>query len=62
MTFNIRGCYNTDGPNAWEKRAELNIATIREAAPHLIGFQEVNRANLKAYRDTLPGYNYLAWP
>jgi endonuclease/exonuclease/phosphatase family metal-dependent hydrolase len=62
MTFNVRGFYNADGPNAWNKRAGLNIATIREAAPHLIGFQEVNRANLKAYREYLPGYHYVAWP
>ena len=62
MTFNIRGFYNADGANAWEKRAGLNIATIGEAAPHLIGFQEANRANLKAYRGHLPGYHYVAWP
>ncbi len=63
MTFNIRGFYHpNDGVNQWPNREALNIATIRNAAPHLIGFQEVQTGNLKAYARELTQYHWLAWP
>ena len=63
MTFNIRGFYHPDdGANQWEHREALNINTIRRAAPHLIGMQEVQTGNLKAYDRELRDYHWLAWP
>jgi endonuclease/exonuclease/phosphatase family metal-dependent hydrolase len=62
MTFNIRGFHNRDGANAWAEREALNIATIRNCAPDLIGFQEANGRNLQVYHRELPEYHYVAWP
>jgi endonuclease/exonuclease/phosphatase family metal-dependent hydrolase len=63
MTFNIRGYYHPDdGVNQWPGREALNVATIRRAAPHLIGMQEAQTGNLKAYDRELPQYHSLAWP
>ena len=63
MTFNIRGCYHPqDGVNQWQYREALNLATIRRAAPDLIGMQEVQGGNLSAYRRGLSGYHFMAWP
>jgi endonuclease/exonuclease/phosphatase family metal-dependent hydrolase len=62
MTFNVRGAHFDDGANQWLQRAALNIATIRQHAPDLIGFQEVHPANLDAYREHLAQYEYLVGP
>lgn len=60
MTFNVRGYYFPDGANAWEERKELSIATILRAAPDLIGFQEPQTGNLKAFNERLPRYHWTA--
>jgi endonuclease/exonuclease/phosphatase family metal-dependent hydrolase len=63
MTFNVRGFYHPDdGDNIWQNREAINVATIRRAAPHLIGMQEVQTGNLKAYDRLLPEYHWTAWP
>lgn len=62
MSFNIRGSYVADGANCWEHRAALNVSTIREAAPDLIGFQEVQMGNLAVYERELPEYEFLLGP
>ncbi|TAK72941.1 MAG: hypothetical protein EPO22_00165 [Dehalococcoidia bacterium] len=63
MTFNVRGFYHPDdGANEWVHREALNVETIRDAAPQLIGMQEVQTGNLKAYQRLLPRYHWLAWP
>lgn len=62
MTFNVRGFYFPDGTNAWEQRGALNIETIERAAPDLIGFQETQTGNLKAYNAGLQRYRWTAWP
>ncbi len=56
MTFNVRGSRRGDGVNAWRNRSRLNVEVIRDAGPHLIGFQELQRGNLDVYRRRLPGY------
>src|SRR5438067_271259 len=59
MTFNIRGYWHPgDGLNQWHHREALNVATIRRAVPNLIGFQEAQGRNLKAYKKLLPEYWY----
>lgn len=62
MTFNIRGARRTDGENAWENRAPLNVSVIRHYAPDLIGFQELQDANLRTYKAELPEYEYDLGP
>ncbi len=63
MTFNIRGFYHPDdGANEWQHRESLHFETIRRCAPDLIGLQEAQTGNLKAYHRELPGYHWMAWP
>jgi endonuclease/exonuclease/phosphatase family metal-dependent hydrolase len=62
LTFNVRGFYHADGANAWIQRETLNIETIRRTAPHLVGLQEVQTGNMKAYDRDLTDYHWLAWP
>ena len=63
MTFNIRGFYHPDdGANQWQHREALHFATMRRCAPDLIGVQEAQTGNLKAYHRELPDYHWMAWP
>lgn len=62
MTFNVRGAFHQDGANAWPHRAQLNIATIRQYMPDLIGFQELQSINVTAYEQHLPEYDRLLGP
>lgn len=58
MSFNVRGARFRDGENAWERRATLNVETIRRCTPDLIGFQELELEHLRAYQQHLPEYEY----
>lgn len=62
MTFNVRGSHHPDGENAWENRAALNVATIRRCGPALIGFQELQDGNLRAYEAEFPEYEHALGP
>ncbi|MGI8650755.1 MAG: endonuclease/exonuclease/phosphatase family protein [Rubrobacter sp.] len=62
MTFNIRGALHPDGKNAWKKRAALSADVIQRWHPDLIGFQEFQRGNLKAYEKYLPDYEKFLGP
>lgn len=57
MTFNIRGSFHEDGANAWGQRRDLNIATILNHDPDIIGFQEAQQGNLEDYARTLTAYD-----
>ncbi len=60
MTFNVQGAtYPVEGVNNWPQRAALNVATIKRAAPDLIGFQEVQRGNLATYQEELREYDHV---
>lgn len=59
MTFNIRYGTAADGANAWPLRAGLVVATIRDAAPDVLGLQEALRSQLDLLRDSLPAYAQL---
>jgi endonuclease/exonuclease/phosphatase family metal-dependent hydrolase len=63
MSFNVRGSFR-DGlkAQAWRNRAALNVATIERCAPDLIGLQECQRGNLKAYKKRLPRYARVRGP
>lgn len=56
MTFNIRGALHDDGENAWPKRADLNLATLKKYDPDIIGFQELMTINRAFYAEHLTGY------
>ena len=63
MSFNVRGAsHGRDGVNLWEKRAAMNVETIRRCGPDVIGFQECQNENLEAYEKELPGYARLPGP
>ena len=63
MSFNVRGSFRDQGtPNAWPERAALNVETIRRNVPDVIGFQELQSGNLKAYREGLPRYDHVPGP
>ncbi len=63
MSFNIRGSSHDRGKaNAWAKRAPANVEIIERCAPTLIGFQELQRGNLKTYLRRLPGYAHILGP
>lgn len=56
MTFNIRYGTAPDGENAWEKRRELLVETIRAFQPDLLGTQECLAGQAEFLRGALPGY------
>jgi endonuclease/exonuclease/phosphatase family metal-dependent hydrolase len=63
MSFNVRGSFRDRlKPYAWRKRAASNLATIAGCAPDVIGLQECQRGNLKAYRKNLPRYAQIRGP
>jgi endonuclease/exonuclease/phosphatase family metal-dependent hydrolase len=62
MTFNVRGAPEDDGINIWKNRASVNLAVIHSAEPEIIGFQEVQDANLSAYLEELEGYEFEPGP
>lgn len=55
MTFNVRGIHD-DGINAWPNRAALNVRTIQQNRPDLMGIQEAQSGNLETYAAELTGY------
>ena len=60
MTFNV---LSVDGEprhasEPWEKRANLNVKTIRRYKPSFIGFQELSEAHWATYRDRFPEYEH----
>ena len=63
MSFNVRGSFrDRTTRNSWRNRAALNVATIDEYAPDLIGLQEAQHGNLKVYRKRMPRYSIIRGP
>lgn len=58
MSFNVRLPMESDGANRWEARRELAAATIAEAAPDLVGTQELHKPQGDWLVERLPQY---AW-
>jgi endonuclease/exonuclease/phosphatase family metal-dependent hydrolase len=56
MTLNVRMVRAADGPNHWPNRAALCARVVREQAPDLIGFQELQREHLEDLEPVLSGY------
>ena len=59
MSLNIRYPSSEDGANVWEKRRDLTIATIRVAAPDLIGTQELYQRQGDDIVHALPHYGWF---
>lgn len=62
MSFNLRVNSALDGPNAWPLRAERAAALIRQYAPDVIGFQEMQQVHWKSLAELLPAYGRAAGP
>ena len=62
MTFNIRGSFVKDGVNVWPNRRGLALRVIRDQAPDLIGFQEVQEGNWSFFAEALPDYERRRGP
>lgn len=62
MTFNVRGSFHEDGANDWEQRRDLNVGTIHQYAPDIIGFQEAQSGNLEVYEQALTDYEVELGP
>lgn len=63
MSFNVRGSFRDVGTeNAWRRREELNVAAVKRQAPDVIGFQECQWGNRRAYRRMLPDYDEIRGP
>jgi endonuclease/exonuclease/phosphatase family metal-dependent hydrolase len=58
MSFNVRYPAKSDGPNIWEARRDILIATIRDSKPDLIGTQELFHLQGEYIVEKLPEY---AW-
>ena len=56
MSFNIRYGSAGDGDNAWDRRRDLVVDTIRECEPHIIGTQETLDFQADYLQEQLPGY------
>lgn len=59
MSLNIRMPSPDDGANLWEKRRALTVATIRAAAPDLIGTQELFQRQGDDVVKALPQYSWF---
>lgn len=58
MSFNVRLPNKSDGPNYWDHRRDLLVATIREKAPDIFGTQELHYHQGQYIAEHLDGY---AW-
>lgn len=58
MSFNVRLPIETDGANRWEARRELAAQAIADAAPDVIGTQELHKPQGDWLVERLPRY---AW-
>ena len=58
MSFNIRLGVANDGPNHWDLRKDLVVATIQKFKPDLLGLQEVFPMQEKYLKDKFPEYAY----
>jgi endonuclease/exonuclease/phosphatase family metal-dependent hydrolase len=59
MSFNVRYPAKTDGPNVWENRRDLLIATIREKEPDVLGTQELFYEQGQHIIVALPEYTWF---
>ncbi|RYD68219.1 MAG: endonuclease/exonuclease/phosphatase family protein, partial [Sphingomonadales bacterium] len=59
MSFNVRLVIASDGANAWEKRRDIAVRTVADAAPDIIGTQELFREQGDYLVAKLPDYAWI---
>jgi endonuclease/exonuclease/phosphatase family metal-dependent hydrolase len=59
MTFNLRYATAPDGDNAWDKRKEILLETIRNFNPDLLGTQEVLAIQADYLAENLKDYTLV---
>ncbi len=59
MTFNVRFDNPADGENRWEARIPIVRTYMEEAAPDIVGMQEVLVNQIEDLLDIMPGYAYV---
>src|SRR5512141_173111 len=59
MTFNVRYPAKGDGPNVWEARRDLLVATIREKNPDVFGTQELFHEQGQYIVEKAPEYQWF---
>jgi endonuclease/exonuclease/phosphatase family metal-dependent hydrolase len=59
MSFNIRHGLAKDGENAWPKRREMVVETIKQQDPDIIGLQECLNFQAEYLEEELKGYRYI---
>lgn len=59
MSFNIRYGTANDGDNAWPKRRELVVETIKHFDPDVFGVQECLEFQAEYIGETLKGYRWI---
>ncbi|TVR70597.1 MAG: endonuclease/exonuclease/phosphatase family protein [Marinilabiliales bacterium] len=59
MTFNVRFDNPADGENRWEARIPIVKSYMKEAAPDIVGMQEVLVNQIEDFLDIMPGYAYV---
>jgi len=61
MSFNIRYGTARDGDNAWPKRRELVVETIKASNPDLLGTQETLPFQADYIAEHCPEYSKIGW-
>jgi len=59
MSFNVRLVIASDGANAWDKRRDLAVRTVADAAPDVIGTQELFKEQGDYLVAKLPHYAWI---
>ncbi len=59
MSFNIRYGTANDGANAWPKRCDVVVNTIKHCEPHVLGTQECLDFQANYITNKLPHYRWL---
>ena len=59
LSYNIRYGSARDGANAWEKRKEFVVETMKAYDPDLLGTQEVEAFQAAFLAEKLPGYGFV---
>jgi endonuclease/exonuclease/phosphatase family metal-dependent hydrolase len=54
MTFNVRYASAPDGENAWAKRREQLVSTIKKFDPDVLGLQEAEQSQIDELAEALP--------
>lgn len=59
MSFNVRYGTAPDGDNAWPKRRDILVETIKQQKPDVLGVQECLKPQAEYIEQELRGYRYL---